>query len=394
MDLKTMSAAWRHLQQLSVEIGPRPSGSTANAQAADYIATTFRDAGLAVERQPYTVPAWEALETALWLDDASAAVVANVYAPSCDVSGPPLPLGTMAELETADLNGRIAILYGDLTREPLAAKAWPFKDEQAARLVDLLEAKRPLALITIPAKAGALARLAEDWEFEIPSATVPQAVGAQLLRKLPSTVRLRIDSRRTPGQASNVVARLPGARSDTIVLCAHFDTKVDTPGAADNGGGTAVLLALAQHFSQQSLPLTLEFVAFNNEEYLPLGDDEYLRRKGDRFGEIVAAINCDGVGPALGVNTVTAVTDDDAFTAQIRACGDAFPGVLWVDPWPESNHSTFAFRGVPSVALSNTAVMMHAHLRSDTIDWISRDKLGEAAALVAAIMEEVMGRHA
>lgn len=384
-----MSAAWRHLQQISVEIGPRPSGSAANAQAADYIAATFRDAGLDVARQPYAVPAWEALQTELWLDDTAVPAVANVYSPSCDVSGLPLPLGTMAQLEAADLNGRIAVLYGDLTREPLAAKSWLFKDEQAARLVEMLEAKRPLALITVPAKMGALERLAEDWEFGIPSATVPQAVGARLLQERPSTVRLRIDSHREPGEASNVVARLPGARPETIVLCAHFDTKVDTPGAADNGGGTAVLLALAQHFSQQSLPLTLEFVAFNNEEYLPLGDDEYLRRKGDRFGEIVTAVNCDGVGPALGVNTVTAVTDDDAFTNQIRACGDTFPGVLWVEPWPESNHSTFAFRGVPSVALSNTAVMMHAHLRSDTIDWISRDKLGEAAALVAEIVDKV-----
>ncbi|WP_371879109.1 M28 family peptidase [Candidatus Chloroploca mongolica] len=33
-------------------------------------------------------------------------------------------------------------------------------------------------------------------------------------------------------------------------MCAHFDTKINTPGASDNGGGAAALLALAERLSK------------------------------------------------------------------------------------------------------------------------------------------------
>ncbi len=64
---------------------------------------------------------------------------------------------------------------------------------------------------------------------------------------------------------------------------AHYDTKIDTPGAIDNGTGVVILLELLDYFQRNPLPVGLEFIAFAGEEYLPIGDDEYLRRAGDRL---------------------------------------------------------------------------------------------------------------
>ena len=92
-------------------------------------------------------------------------------------------------------------------------------------------------------------------------------------------IRLRIDSRRTPGSTANVVGRLHGASREQLVICAHYDTKIDTPGATDNASGVAGMLALAERLCREDQPFSLEFVAFTNEEYLPIGDDEYVRRR-------------------------------------------------------------------------------------------------------------------
>jgi aminopeptidase YwaD len=249
-----MTTPFAHLFHLAVEIGPRPGGSRGNHAAADYIESLFRSCGLAVERQRFPCTGWEAHESYLQVNEEWMQCAANVFSPPCDVTGPVVAMSTLAELETADLHGQIALIYGDLTRHPLPAKAWAFKEEKDARVVEILEEKRPAALITVQSRIGDLERLVEDADFTIPSATVSAQVGLQLLKRHQATVHLRIASTRTAGESYNVVARHPGRGAGTILICAHYDTKFDTPGAADNGSGVSVLLTLAQMLSQQTYP--------------------------------------------------------------------------------------------------------------------------------------------
>jgi aminopeptidase YwaD len=297
-----------------------------------------------------------------------------------------LPIGTLAELERANLGGQIALLYGDLTRAPLAAKSWLFKDERDERIVHLLESKEPVAILTVQTRPGKLERLIEDAEFNIPSATVAAQAALALLQKPKETVHLRIDTECIPGSTANIVARLPGERPEQIVCCAHFDTKIDTPGANDNAAGVAVLLSLAELLVQQPHPYSLEFVAFSNEEYLPLGDDTYVRLRGECFDQIIAAANFDGIGQQLGVNSITSFNCAPAFQQVLVDITRGFPGVVWVEPWPESNHSTFAWRGVPSLAFTTRGGLNQMHLRSDTVEWLSIPRLNEVVALSAEIV--------
>jgi aminopeptidase YwaD len=189
-----------------------------------------------------------------------------------------------------------------------------------------------------------------------------------------------------------VVGRRAGSNSTKIVICAHHDTKINTPGAGDNAVGVAVLLTLAQKLSEKSLLHGLEFVAFSGEEYLPLGDDEYLRRGEDQFDQIVAAINIDGIGDYLSANTIAIFSSSADFERQTRQLTAAYPGVVWVDPWPESNHSTFAMRGVPSVAFSSSGMMYIKHLRSDNLERINPVKLAEVTELIVDIVESLQDK--
>jgi hypothetical protein len=59
--------------------------------------------------------------------------------------------------------------------------------------------------------------------------------------------------------------------------------------------------------------------------------------------------------------------------------------VQWVEPWPQSNHSTFAFRGAPALAFSSEGAFALAHFPQDTIEQVSIEKLVEVMHLVREI---------
>lgn len=387
------NSVMHHVRKLSTEIGARPGGSPANWAAAHYIESVFRQCGMAVEMQDFACPAWEELGAWLCFEDAALPVAANAYSPSCLVTAPAVPVGTLDELAAAELRGKIAVVHGDLVRSPLPPKAWMFKGPEETRVVDLLEEKRPDAIITVQARPGSLERLIEDGDFRIPSATAPAHVGQLLLSHAGETIRLRIDSRRTPSSTANVIGRLHGACREQLVICAHYDTKIDTPGATDNATGVAVMLALAERLCRENQPYSLEFVAFTNEEYLPIGDDEYVRRRAEGFDRIVAALNFDAVGVAAGQNSVAGFNLAPEAQGAVEQVVARFPDVAWVEPWPQSNHSTFAFRGVPSLAFTARAAHPSYHLRTDTIDLVSPERLAEMVDLGATLVAELTCRE-
>ncbi|HJW89514.1 MAG TPA: M28 family peptidase, partial [Anaerolineales bacterium] len=255
-----------------------------------------------------------------------------------------------------------------------------------------LEAAAPAAVLTVYSGPGQLPRLIEDDDLTVPSATVPMQVGLALLKERPATLRLKIASSRGPGRTANVVGRRPGRGEAKLVFCAHYDTKIDTPGAHDNAAGVGVLLGLAERLRLGEWESGLEFVAFTGEEYLPIGDDEYLRRGEAQFGDILAALNFDGVGLALGSTSIAHFSASAEFVSLAQAIVGEYPGVVWVDPWPQSNHSTFAWRGVPSLAFSSVGGGALAHTRGDTFEMVSGGKLDELVELVLALVREVQDR--
>jgi aminopeptidase YwaD len=384
------TAAMKHLEHLCVGIGPRPVGSGGNQAAADYIRNVFEASGLEVEAQQFPCPAWEEEETRLELDGHRLDAAANAFSPPCDVTAPAVVVGTEAELEAAQLAGRIGIMCGDLTKgNGFSARRAVYFPERDQKVMRVLEEKKPTALITIHSKTGCFERLIRDWEFPIPSATVPAEVGLTLLRHLDQTLRLKIDSHQSAGHFCNVVATRAGTGPERIMLLAHFDTMHDTPGAIDNGSGVAVLLALAESLARSDPLIGLEWLAVNGEETGGLGDAEYLHRRESELEHLLTVINVDGVGQQLGANSITMLGASRPFEDQVRKVHQRYPGVVWVDPWYESDHSAFFWRGVPCIALSSVGVANVGHLPADTATWISPAKLDEIVSLITDVVESL-----
>lgn len=374
--------ALRHARHLSVTIGPRPVGSAANTRAAAYLQTNLAELGWEVETQMLEVPAWEPLGTTLTLAGRPWPAEASLFSPECDVTAPAVAVGTLAELRAADLAGRIALLYGDLCAGTgLSARRAVYFPERDGQIMDLLEAKRPAAVLAVHSKAHSLETLFHDWLFPLPSATVPAEAGRELLRAGGAPLALRIASRRGPAASVNVRARLAGVRPERVLLLAHFDSVPGCPGAVDNASGVGCLLALAEALAARRPALSVELLAVNGEEVGGPGDLTYLEHGAATLAEVLAVINLDGVGGWVGCNTVTSLGASAEFQALIAANANRYPGLAPVEPWYASDHTAFVMRGVPAVALSSNGVSDIMHTPADTAEWLSAAKLAEAGGL-------------
>jgi aminopeptidase YwaD len=359
----------QHMDFLVNEIGQRPGGSPGCFQAEAYIFNCFSTNGLMLEKQSFECPDWKDLGSTLLLNGRSLAVETNAYSIPCKVHAGIVPLSTLLELENSDLDGRIGVLYGALLPAPLSPKSWFLKSDRDDRIIQLLERKKPQALITVQGIGGGVERLIEDWEFTIPSVTVSAEVGREILQADNPKLELIITSTRKSGVTSNIVGRTGNDRR-RVVICAHHDTKYGTPGACDNASGVATLLSFA------------------NEEYLPIGDDEYLRRNGgDDLSDVLACINIDGVGQLLAPDSITSISSGEVFRKYLIGLAEARSDLEWVDPWPESNHSTFSFRGVPSIPFTSTNRTDLAHHPYDNLDWSSAKRIGDLIPLIQEILE-------
>ena len=102
---------------------------------------------------------------------------------------------------------------------------------------------------------------------------------------------------------------------------------------------------------------------------------------------MTAAINIDGVGPFTGTTTIACFAASPAFESVVDEKIKNYPGVLKVDPWPASDHYIFYSNGAPSVALTSKGLRDLYHTLSDTIEWISPEKLAESVQLVMDLVD-------
>ena len=118
--------------------------------------------------------------------------------------------------------------------------------------------------------------------------------------------RISIQSYEVEGATHrNVCFEVPGSvdPDQIVVVGAHYDTAVGTPGADDNASGVAALIELARRFAAPSPPpqSTIRFVAFSTEEPPAIrtphmGSYNYARRCRESDEKIVAMMSIEMIG--------------------------------------------------------------------------------------------------
>lgn len=234
---------------------------------------------------------------------------------------------------------------------------------------------------------------------------------------------------------NNIIVDLPGADlpREVLLLGAHFDAVVGTPGADDNGTGVAALLELARVLNGLPTRRTIRLVFFNLEEVGLVGADRYVdafvaeqKAKPENQQEtIIGMVSLEMLGyfsdepnsqkspipaipgvfepPTIGDSiAVVGIARHQAFSGRLSgAMLAAAPGlkVTRVDflpaPIPDmlrSDHTPFLMAGLPAVMLTDTSNFRnpHYHAATDTVETIDAARftlvvqgLGGASAAIA-----------
>jgi Iap family predicted aminopeptidase len=224
----------------------------------------------------------------------------------------------------------------------------------------------------------------------------------------------------------NLEITIPGRRhkSQIVVVGAHYDAVLGSPGADDNASGTACLIELARLLRDRRPERTVRFVAFANEEppwffTEDMGSRRYAKAAKARGDRIVAMLSLETLGyysdsagsqrypPVLGWfypdrgdfvgfvgnigsrslvhEAVASFRAHTRFPSQASAAPMQFPGISWSDHW------SFWKEGYDAIMITDTAPFRNPnyHTESDTPSTLDYPKMARVVHGVARTIEDL-----
>ncbi len=396
-----------NLRRLTDEIGGRVTGSPAMARAVAWATAAFRDAGVDVHTEKYTIPR-------IWSEDATQLEILGPAAfPVRLVSvgwSPPTPAGGL-EAEVVDAGeggdadfvrlgtrarGAILLVHSDVLR------TWD----------DLFqEYQRAPGIISRAVQAGAAAILwmstrerlllyrhqnSLTGELDrLPQAVVAREDALRLARFLAAGQRVRVRLEMPnrvggPAEQENVVGEIRGREKpdEFVILAAHLDSWELGTGALDNGCNAALVIEAARDIRRTGLVprRTIRFILFSGEEQGMLGSWAYVRAHRAEMDRAVAVVVFDeGIGRVTGFSLGGRHDLEPALREVVKpveawgATDDTYDAPVGTDNFD------FLLEGVPTLIANQepATYMRDYHAYSDTFDKVDLRELQLHTALAA-----------
>ena len=197
----------------------------------------------------------------------------------------------------------------------------------------------------------------------------------------------------------NIEATLSGtdATSDEIyIICAHFDSVSNSPGADDDGSGVAAVLLAANILRQYTFDHTIRFVTFSGEEQWMLGSYKYVREANKDGDNIIAVLNCDMIGFAItsthssNIKLYSNVESNWIiyFTENISQIYYDYIklNVDFNDPKPNGDHYYFWEYGYDGVLYQEYEFNEYYHTSQDTIENMNITYATKCSKLIVATL--------
>ena len=225
---------------------------------------------------------------------------------------------------------------------------------------------------------------------------------------------------------SNIIATKKGKTSsnEVIVIGAHYDSVVGSPGADDNASAVAGLLELARLFSEIETDKTIKFIAFVNEEppYFQspqMGSRVYAKQAKKNQENIIAMISLEMIGyynqnrksqeyplflgliypdtanfigfvsnfgsKSLVDKMTKAFKKYSEFPVETIVAPSIVPGVDW------SDHGSFWKYGYKAIMVTDTSFYryQHYHAQSDTYEKLDYESMTEVVYGLHKAIEEL-----
>lgn len=353
-----------YIDRLCLPFPDRRVGGPGNAAANEWFAQTIAGLGFEVERIGFDCVDWEPGGAALEAGGRVFGAYPSPYSRTFAGRAVLVAAGDVDALESLDARGRVLLLHAEVARHQLTPKNYPFyRFDEHTRIVAAIQRSAPIAVIAAtgrdPQMTGALYPfpLFEDADFDIPSVYIKDVEGEALLTHVGDEIRLDIDSRPVPARAEQVIARMPRPGPRRVVVSAHIDSRVGTPGALDNAAGVSVLLVLAQLLREKPVAPAIEIVPFNGEDdYAAPGEVAYIAANDGGFEGVLAAVNIDAAAWVGHRSAVSSYGCPDDLAALVGEALASHSGLVEGPAWPQSDHMIFAMRKVPALAVTSQDV--------------------------------------
>jgi hypothetical protein len=326
-----------------VALGPRFHGTAGNEAAAEHLRVALADLGLAVSGSTVAIPGWQPGEASvlsvLRPESRPMPCWPMLWSGRSDgrITGAVVPLGVQGLWSDAMVWRKFAVMAGD-------------------EVVAYLHARDVGPAAPQPLPAGS--------DDSVPHLAVGRWDGEQLTEWTRDGLRVEVDleaGSEHVGTAvgDNLSVSIPGPPdSGRVLICGHYDTFWNTPGAYDNGSGTIALLALARHWTDVTPERDIEIVFFTAEEWHLAGSRAYVAAATDsELAAVDLVLNIDGlgrgnhlevsVGPEpLERELLRAVTAYAGETSRPLQLTSRFPPLVGTD------HAPFYAAGVPAAHLT------------------------------------------
>jgi Zn-dependent M28 family amino/carboxypeptidase len=397
--------AFAHIEAL-VDFGPRVAGSSAEKDAADYIAAEMESYGLEVEIQEFDIIYFEELSPPVLeqvspnptvyveYDDfltmsysSSGDVTALVEA--VDVMYPPGPEAndSTSGCEASDFSGFTAGNIALIQRGTCSffQKALNAENAGAVGAIIFNEGQ--------PGRTDVIFGTLGGTGVTIPVVGVTFALGESLYLASNVTVRMDVDTITEDRTSQNVIGTLEGTHPEQgiVYMGGHYDSVSAGPGANDDASGVAGMLEAARVLGTKGhrTKATLKFIAFGAEEIGLDGSWNYVLVNEEEVTTMgLGMINLDmiAVGDTLLLGNIGWA--DDTLEDHTEGLAEDW-GLDWApfDAGTNSDHTYFEMVGVPAVFLHQSPDPYY-HTAEDTPDKIDVTKLEENGELATAVMYE------
>ena len=389
-----------------VDFGPRVAGTSAEADAAYYIADEMESYGLDVEIQEFDILYYEELSSPVLEQitpiptpyqpyndfitmqySGSGDVTAPVQA-TVDIIIPPAPDANTSTsgCEPADFAGFVPGSIALVQRGTCyySEKALNAQNAGAVGVIIFNEGQ--------PGRTDAMFGTLGGPGIDIPVVGASFALGQELYNLGPAVVvHMFVDVITEIRTSQNVIGTLTGLQPEQgiVYIGGHYDSVSAAPGANDDASGVAGVLEAARVLTTRGhrTKATMKFLAFGAEE---IGLDGSYWYVVENFDEVttrgLGMINLDmiGVGDILLLGNVGLAPDDILDHTEDKA--DAM-GLNWESFTAGSNSDHYYFEavGCPVSFLTQDPDPWY-HTSEDTPDKIQIDALEANGELAAAVM--------
>ncbi len=235
---------------------------------------------------------------------------------------------------------------------------------------------------------------------------------------------IRYDHETRGQNVSNLEITRPGNSAEVVLIGAHYDSVLGSPGANDNGSGLAAMLELSRYVAGQRPTRTVRFVAFVNEEppffkTPSMGSRIYVRTALARGDQIRAMLCLETIGfysnapdsqhypPLFNLfypdkgnfigfvsnfrsrgllkQAVAAFRSRSDFPIEHVATFGWIPGVDWSDHW------SFWREGIPAIMITDTAPYRYPyyHTPQDTPDRVIYEQLTRVTEALFGVIDAI-----